>query len=131
MLYRILADIVLIFHMIFILFAILGGLLVLWRKWILYIHIPAAMWGVLVELMHWVCPLTSSENYLRKMAGDSGYTGGFIEHYLLPIIYPQALTPQIQLILGLLVLTANVVIYSLVISQCRTPKIRSSTLSQS
>ncbi|VAW73457.1 putative membrane protein [hydrothermal vent metagenome] len=119
MLYRILADIVLIFHMIFILFAVFGGLLILCRKWVLYIHIPAAVWGILVELMHWTCPLTSSENYLRKMAGDSGYSGDFIEHYLLAIIYPQGLTPQIQLVLGLLVLTANFIIYSLVISKFR------------
>jgi len=120
MLPRILADLVLILHMLFILFAIFGGLLILWRKWMIYFHIPAAIWAVLVELMHWTCPLTSTENYLRSIAGDSGYSGGFVEHYLLPVIYPHDLTPQIQLILGALVLLANIVIYVLVVKKLKS-----------
>jgi len=122
MLYRILADTVLILHVLFILFAFFGGLLILWRKWVLYIHLPAATWGVLVEVMHWICPLTSTENYLRHMAGDAGYSGGFIEHYLLAIIYPQGLTPQIQLVLGVMVLLSNVLIYVFVIRKLRREK---------
>ncbi len=122
MLTRILADLVLIFHMLFILFVIFGGLLILVQKWVVYYHIPAALWGVFVELMHWTCPLTSTENYLRNMAGGSGYSGGFVEHYLLPVIYPHELTPQIQMLLGALVLLSNIVIYIWVLKKLRSKK---------
>jgi len=105
------ADAVVVFHLLFILFALLGGLLV-WRwRSLVWLHVPAAMWGVLVELMHWPCPLTPLEQSLRQAAGQAGYSGGFVEHYLLPIIYPAGLTPQIQIGLGLFVLLLNTLIY--------------------
>ena len=105
------ADAVVVFHLLFILFALLGGLLV-WRwRSLVWLHVPAAMWGVLVELMHWPCPLTPLEQSLRQAAGQAGYSGGFVEHYLLPIIYPNGLTPQIQIGLGVFVLLLNVLIY--------------------
>ena len=105
------ADAVVVFHLLFILFAVLGGLLV-WR-WhgLVWLHVPAAVWGVLVELMHLPCPLTPLEHSLRIAAGQAGYRGGFVEHYLLPIIYPNGLTPQIQIGLGVFVLLLNVLIY--------------------
>ena len=76
-----------------------------------YLHLPAAVWGALIELAGWVCPLTPLEQWLRGQAGDSGYSTGFIEHYVLPALYPSALTRNIQLVLGLLVITVNLAIY--------------------
>lgn len=111
------ADAVVVFHLMFILFAVLGGLLV-WR-WhgLIWLHVPAALWGGLVELMHWPCPLTPLEHSLRLAAGQAGYSGGFVEHYLLSIIYPAGLTPQIQIGLGVFVLLLNTLIYGLLLWQ--------------
>jgi hypothetical protein len=115
MIYRLLADAVLSLHLFFILFVVFGGLLVLrWRR-AMYLHLPAAIWGALIEFMGWICPLTPWENRLRRLAGDEGYAGGFIEHYLLPLVYPGGLTREIQIILGVAVLVANVVIYAAII----------------
>lgn len=106
------ADAVVVVHLLFIVFAVLGGLLV-WRwPWLVVLHLPAAAWGVLVELMRWPCPLTPLEQRLRVAAGEAGYSGGFIEHYVLPILYPAGLTPQIQIALGLFVLGLNLLIYA-------------------
>ncbi len=92
MLLRIAADSVLLLHLVFILFALLGGIMAAWRRWILFIHLPAAAWGFFVEFTGRVCPLTHLENYFRIKAGLSGYTECFIDHYLLNIIYPSGLT---------------------------------------
>jgi hypothetical protein len=111
------ADAVVVVHLLFILFAVLGGLLV-WRwRGLVWLHVPAALWGVLVELMNWPCPLTPLEYGLRVAAGQAGYSGGFVEHYLLPIIYPAGLTPQIQIGLGVFVLLLNMLIYSALLWQ--------------
>ncbi|WAC44776.1 DUF2784 domain-containing protein [Pseudomonas sp. SL4(2022)] len=111
------ADAVLVFHLLFILFALLGGLLV-WRwRGLVCLHVPAAVWGVLVELMHWPCPLTPLEQRLRLTAGQAGYRDSFVEHYVLPIIYPAGLTPQIQVLLGLIVLLLNGLIYGVLLWQ--------------
>ncbi|WP_433740202.1 DUF2784 domain-containing protein [Pseudomonas putida] len=115
MLYRIAADGLVLFHLSFIVFVLFGGLLVLkWRQVIGW-HLPAAAWGVAVEIFHWPCPLTRWENQMRFAAGQSGYDGGFIEHYVWPIIYPAGLTPAIQLWLGVMVLVINLVVYLRVI----------------
>lgn len=114
MTYALLADLVLVVHSIFILFVVLGGLLVFWRRWLMWFHIPAAAYGVLIELLGWICPLTYLENDLRQAAGGSGYAVGFVEHYLVPLIYPSALTFGMQVGLGLGVLLVNLVIYWLV-----------------
>lgn len=111
MIARLLADLVLVVHLLFILFALLGGLLWLWRKWLPLIHLPAAGWAVLVELQGRACPLTPLENRLRRLAGESGYEGGFIDHYLTAIIYPPGLTSDIQMLLGGLALGINLLIY--------------------
>jgi hypothetical protein len=113
MTYRIAADAVLLLHLAFILFVVLGGLLVL--KWprLALLHVPAVAWGATVELLHLICPLTPLENRLRRAAGEEGYSGGFIEHYLVPLIYPAGLTPGIQLWLGAFVLLLNLVPYGL------------------
>jgi hypothetical protein len=114
--YRALADLVVGLHLAFIVFVGLGGLLALLRWWVCLLHLPATVWGAFIELSGGLCPLTPLENWLRRMAGSAGYPGGFIEHYLLPLVYPASLTHQVQLALGLLVLLANLVVYVLVAS---------------
>ncbi|RWA48960.1 hypothetical protein AU476_31445 [Cupriavidus sp. UYMSc13B] len=108
-----LADLVVIMHGLFILFVVAGGLLVLRWPRVAWLHLPAAVWGVLIEWSGWICPLTPLENTLRQTAGQAGYSGGFVERYLLPLIYPAGLTPAVQLWLGLVVLGVNVAVYAL------------------
>jgi len=108
-----LADLVLLLHAAFIVFVLLGGLLV-WRwRWLIWLHIPAVIWGILIEVQGWLCPLTPLENRLRRAAGNDGYQTGFIDHYLAPLIYPAGLTPAIQLLLAGVVLLVNTLIYAL------------------
>ncbi len=109
--FRLAADAVLLLHLAFILFAAFGALLAARWRWSVAVQLPAAAWGVVVELSGGNCPLTSLENYLRFEAGQSGYAGSFVEHYLLAIIYPAGLTPAIQSALGGAVLVVNVAIY--------------------
>ncbi|MGY2489809.1 DUF2784 domain-containing protein [Cupriavidus sp. CP313] len=108
-----LADLVVIVHGLFILFVVAGGLLVLRWPRVAWLHLPAAVWGVLIEWSGWICPLTPLENSLRQAAGQAGYSGGFVERYLLPLIYPAGLTPAVQLWLGAVVLAVNVAVYAL------------------
>ncbi|AEI78837.1 hypothetical protein CNE_1c35440 [Cupriavidus necator N-1] len=108
-----LADLVVIVHGLFILFVVAGGLLVLRWPRVAWLHLPAAAWGVLIEWSGWICPLTPLENTLRQAAGQAGYSGGFVERYLLPLIYPAGLTPAVQLWLGAVVLAVNVAVYVL------------------
>ena len=114
-----LADLVVGVHFLFVLFVVLGGLLVLRWPRVAYLHIPAAAYGAALEFAGWICPLTPLEQWLRRQAGSSAYSGGFIEHYILPILYPSALTRDIQLALGALVLTVNLVIYAYVLRRRR------------
>jgi hypothetical protein len=114
MLYRLLADCLVLLHLAFILFVVGGGFLILWRPSLSWVHLPAAAWGALIEFTGWICPLTPWEQALRLRAGQVGYRGGFIEHYLLPVLYPQGLTPSVQVVLGLLVIGVNVAIYAFV-----------------
>jgi hypothetical protein len=112
--YRILADLVVGLHFVFVVFVVAGGLLVLrWPK-AAYLHIPAAVWGAAIEFTGGVCPLTPLEVSLRRQAGESGYSTGFIEHYILPVLYPTELTRDIQLVLGVIVIALNVIIYAYV-----------------
>lgn len=108
---RLLADGVLALHLAFILWVGLGGLVVLRRPRLAWLHLPALLWGAAIEFTGGVCPLTPLENTLRRAAGGAGYAGGFIEHYLLAFIYPDVLTPALQWLLGGLVLVINVPIY--------------------
>jgi hypothetical protein len=119
MTYGTLADLVVGLHFLFVLFVVLGGLLVL--KWprLAYLHVPTAVWGAAIEFGGWICPLTPLEHWLRRQAGDTAYAGGFIEHYILPILYPSALTRPIQIALGVFVLVINVLIYWLLVRQRR------------
>lgn len=111
--YRLLADLVLAVHGLFVAFVVFGGLLALWKRWIAYLHLPALAWGALVIGMGWICPLTPLEVSLRQRAGDQGYDGGFIEHYLVPLIYPEAITRETQIILAVLLMAGNLLIYAL------------------
>jgi hypothetical protein len=116
----ILADLVVGLHFLFVVFVVAGGLLVLrWPK-VAFVHLPAAVWGAAIEFAGWICPLTPLENSLRRQAGQSGYSTGFIEHYLLPVLYPSALTRDIQLLLGFLVIAVNVGIYVYILRRSRT-----------
>ena len=106
-----LADLVVLFHSLFVLFVIFGGLLALrWPK-VAYVHLPVAVYGALIELVGWICPLTPLEKRLRESAGLQGYEGGFVEHYVLPVLYPSGLTRGVQLSFGLVVIALNVAIY--------------------
>lgn len=111
MVYRVLADLVVVIHLAFVLFAVLGGFLVLkWKRWA-WIHVPTVVWAALIEFAGWVCPLTPLENLLRERGGEIVYRSSFIEHYILPLLYPTVLTRRLQITLGLLVLILNLVIY--------------------
>ncbi len=119
MLYRVLADAVVLVHFGTILFILFGGLLALrWRRAI-FAHLPFAVWGVAIEVFGWICPLTPLENRLRAAAGDAGYEGGFVEHYVIPVVYPAGLTRELQLVLGAVVLVVNVAVYAWVIRRWR------------
>lgn len=111
MTWRILADAVLVAHLSFILFVVLGGLLVLRWPRLAWLHVPVVLWGAAIEFFGWICPLTPLEKWLRVMGGESGYAGGFIAHYLLPLIYPAGLTRNVQLVLGTLVMLVNLAVY--------------------
>jgi len=106
-------DLVILIHFGFILFVIFGGLLALKWKKLIFLHLPAAVWGVLIEFSGWICPLTTLENQLYQIKEAETYSTGFIAHYIIPVIYPLQLTPNIQIILGILLIVFNLVIYTL------------------
>ncbi len=114
MFFRLLADLVVVIHLAFIAFVVLGGLLAFRRRWIPWLQLPLASWGAILEFRGWICPLTPLENWLRQNAGEAGYSGGFVEHYIIPIVYPTTLTPHIQVSLAVLVCLVNVLVYTLV-----------------
>ena len=117
MYYRILADLVVVIHFLFILFVLFGGILAFHKKWIPWVHLPVVAWGVLIEIYGWICPLTPLENRFRYAGGRQGYEGGFIEHYLLPAIYPEGLNRPIQIVLAVIVITINAAVYSVLIAR--------------
>lgn len=111
MVFRWLADLTVGLHLAFVVFVVLGGLVALRRPRAAWLHLPAALWGILVEYAGWICPLTPLEQWLRLLAGEAGYGGGFVEHYLLPVLYPAGLGRPSQWLLGTLVLAINVAVY--------------------
>jgi Protein of Unknown function (DUF2784) len=117
--YRLLADLVLILHAGFVAFVVLGAVLVLRWPRIAWVHVPVVLWGAGIEFLGEICPLTPLENHWRRLAGELGYPGGFVEHYLLSALYPDGLTRQVQLVLGALVLLVNVTIYTWVLRRGR------------
>jgi len=110
--YRLLADLAMLAHALFVLFVICGGLAVLRRPRLAWLHLPAAAWGAVVEFKGWICPLTYVENHFRRLGGEVGYGGSFIGHYLEPVLYPSGLTPRLQAILGLGVVAVNAAVYA-------------------
>ena len=111
MFFRLLANTVVLIHLGFIVFVVIGGFLA-WRwRWIAWIHIPAALWGALIQFMGWMCPLTPLEVSLRRRAGEAGYERGFIEHYLIPVIYPEDWTVALRIVLGTCVVVVNAIAY--------------------
>ncbi len=111
MIYRMLADVTFVAHLLFVIFVVFGGLLVLLWKRLAWLHVPALIWGVLLEWSAWICPLTPLENWLLERAGVAGYGEGFVAHYIVPIIYPDQLGREMQLVLGTLLLVFNILIY--------------------
>jgi hypothetical protein len=120
MVYQALSDLVLIVHLVFVIFVVLGGFLVLrWRR-LAWVHVPAFLWGALVEFAGWLCPLTPLENWLRQKGGGLVYRTDFMAHYILPVLYPASLTRGLQIFLGLLVLIVNLALYGWIL--WRAPK---------
>jgi len=109
--YLLLADLVLVVHLLFVIFVLFGGLLVIKWRWLAWLHVPALAWGIYIEFSHAICPLTPLEIRLRELAGADPYEGGFIAHYIVPLIYPPGLTPEAQWWIGLALLAVNGLIY--------------------
>jgi len=117
--YRLLADVVVVIHLGFVVFVVLGGLLVIrWHR-LGWLHLPTVVWGIVLELAGWICPLTPLENRLRRAAGGGGYEGGFVEHYIVPVLYPDVLTRRMQVGLALFVLSVNVAVYAWIVVRWR------------
>jgi hypothetical protein len=105
------ADAVLVLHLAFILLAVFGGVAVLWVPKLAWLHLPVLGWAVWISATHGICPLTPLENHLRRLAGEAGYPGGFIDHYLMPVIYPAGLTPAIQTGVAIVLAASNALLY--------------------
>jgi len=116
---RIPANLVLGFHFAFVVFSVLGGFLVLWNRWIAWLHVPAVLWSSFVNLFSHVCPLTPMENTFRRLAGQAGYEGGFIQHYITPLVYPSGMSRRMELVAGYSVLIWNAFVYAFVVLRRR------------
>jgi len=115
--YRLAADLLVVLHLAFVVFVVLGGFFALrWRQ-IAWAHLPAALWGAIIEFMGWGCPLTPLENHFRRLAGEGGYPGGFIEHYVIPALYPADYTLGLRIALGVMVVVLNGIAYWLYFSR--------------
>lgn len=119
MVYRLLADLILILHFCFVLFAIFGGLLVLRWRWVWKLHLPALGWSFLVQYFVWICPLTNWENYFRRLGGEAGYESGFVEYFISAILYPGIITPQTHLLLAIALITFNLLVYAFLFRRMR------------
>ncbi len=110
-----LADIVTIIHFAFVLFCIFGAFFCLWRPKVSWVHVPSVIWGGLVEIMGWICPITPLENWLRQRASGSSYRGSFIDHYIVPLIYPPATSRNAHILMGIFVLVLNFILYYFIV----------------
>jgi len=117
--YRILAELTMLVHFAFLLFVVVGGFLVLRWRWVALLHVPAFLWGALISLMGWICPLTPLENRFLRLGGQEGYDTGFIDHYIVPILYPTGLTRTHQIVMGVAVLVLNGAVYLWVLVRAR------------
>ena len=113
------ADVIVVFHFAFVIFVLLGGVLALAWPRVVWIHVPAVVWAVLIEFTGWICPLTPLENLLRRQEARPEYQGDFIARYILPVLYPGGLTRNCQFILGCIALTSNVAIYAPIVLRRR------------
>src|SRR5947209_5445122 len=113
MAYRFLANAVVVFHACFVLFVLCGGLFVVRWRWVALLHVPAALWGMFVEISGWMCPLTPLENRLREAGGGVAYRGGCVDHYIMPVLYPAGLTRDFQITLGTLIALITVLLYTI------------------
>lgn len=113
MLYQLAADFIVLIHIAFIVFVLAGGLLVFKWRWVIWLHIPAAIWGALIEIVGWVCPLTPIENMLRQASTSEVYTSSFLDRYLAPLIYPAGFTDEMATATGIAVIVINVLVYSI------------------
>ena len=124
MLFSFLADLIVILHFAFILFVIFGAVLVYFKRKLLWLHVPCALWGAWIEFSGWICPMTPLENWLRRRANETGYAESFIEHYLMPVIYPSGLTSEVQVALGAFVVGVNVGMYWWIAKKARSGAFR-------
>lgn len=128
MLYRGLADLVLVIHLAFVLFVVFGGLFTLRWPRVAWLHVPVALYGATIEFIGFICPLTPLEISLRRRGGEAGYAGGFIEHYITAALYPTGLTRDIQLALGIGVLLFNAIVYAIVVKRYKARAARISRI---
>ena len=117
--YELAAEIILIIHFLFIIFVIFGALLFFVAKKIVFIHIPAIIWGTYIELTHSICPLTYLENWFLHKANLTTYSEGFIQNYLVPIVYPVSLTKDLQIYLGITLIVINIIIYAFIFNKLK------------
>ena len=117
--YRLAADSMMIAHLLYIVFVVVGGLFAFRARWILWLHVPAVAWAIYVQYIGRLCPLTTWENQLRGLAGGAGYEGGFVDHYLFPVIYPPDMPAGLNLVLGTAVILINGVVYAKLIAHMR------------
>ena len=117
--YEIGADLTLIAHFAFIIFVVFGALLFIVSTKIIYLHVPALIWGIYIEITHSVCPLTYLENWFLQKANLSTYSEGFIQNYLVPIVYPTNLTKDLQIYFAIVLIVANMIMYGLIISKSK------------
>jgi hypothetical protein len=115
---------VVVLHLLFIVFVVAGGFLALRRPWLALLHLPAVAWGAYIEFSGTYCPLTPLENHFSRLAGEEGYATGFIEHYLIPVIYPAGLTACVQTLLGLFVIAVNLTVYAFVLRRAFNRPVR-------
>jgi hypothetical protein len=119
MIYPVLADLILVAHFAFAAFTVLGGMLALrWRP-LLWVHLASILWGVVIQWADWTCPLTPLESRLREAGGGAGYTGGFVEHYVSMILYPEGLTAELRYLLGAALIAVNLMVYGYIYSRGR------------
>jgi hypothetical protein len=117
MVYQLLADLVTVLHLAFVVFVVLGGLLAFRWPRLVWAHVPAAAWGAFIEFSGRICPLTPLEVWLRRRGGAEGYSGGFVEQYVIPVLYPADLSTDIQILLGVVVTAINAVVYGLLLAR--------------
>jgi hypothetical protein len=114
--YRVGADLVLCAHLVFVAFAVFGGLFAFYEPGWAWVHIPVVLWSSIVNLMSWTCPLTPIENALRIRAGEFGYSGGFVQHYIGRMVYPRGMPRQLELVAGVSIVVGNALVYAFMLA---------------